>query len=1329
VPATTGGRPSSGTTRQAPGGRVSRPRRTPPRTYAPTPVVHITDTRRTKARRYQAHRAVGRQPTPVVRITDRQRAKTRRYYRRVNRLARELLRQRKAEERRTGGFARAVPLSPRVQESSIFGIGEADIGRFLKSNVTGRQTPLGGFARGIGELAKPGARDLVSLPQNVVVGGYYTGRAAYKAARGDSREGRELWRQFKEMDPVALAVQGRFGESKRQAEQHPLLTLLEVAGPVKGGSRLAGRAVKPRRVDRSVEGTRIREVRREPQGVLGRGVGRGVQRARVERSRRYARRAEEAMRRGELDKADDLQRRSLRADPSRVPDRAIEHQVDVLAEGLSQSIRRPHRAQEAKRVRQALGFKRGRAPEGGEAIGLLARNIAKADPADLRAYLRTLDEQYPKLGPAKARANRRMAGQIRKVLAGKGDLAQLERAARSYAGVANTVERELIAARMLDPEEATRAKLKDYAVRYMGAKWDAQKNALMREVESVIEERVPRTSASRGEFVAGRAKADPRDVPTVASLVTGLTNRRGKPGITRETEHGQKGSVLYEMDRGREAAGQKPLSVSYVYRSENGEPAGVLTILLDPDGKPSLMSIAVDPALRGRGIGKSLVAKAAEEFDPASLRAALDEGGLSEAGAGLVHSVLDANPETRTTKRVTQRPVSTGAIKQHMRSRGIDPESTAFVSERPGGGDSAFNVSSRKAQGVNRRRKTGKGVAQGLIDLAPKRLVEQVVRSRGLVDADRSWKRFISHFGHRNAKGNLNVRKNKPQAEALAANLEATTGREWAVVRVIPWQGRREQLQAVVSDADAEGYVKGGGHPVSEAIEAAAKGDGIQGPWAVVPRAAAQRMVEHAQVYRASGPVARAVTQSFRRTVLPLSTSWLTGNVIEGAVRTAVAGAGPRSWLTYRRVYNQLAVGDPSIRRALRRLPEPQQGSIAEQLLHMTPGGHFGGSLDTMIRVSARQLEGKPLEPLAKAMHRLYEKPGPGTMAKGYRAYSDWVFQTMNSGVEAQFTRAMAGKYIRKELMTRESRYNNQRAIEQGAQGIRNTPEQVGMADYVRRAYGQYDSMPPWARKWVLTYTPFGAWTFNAVKFLYSVLPRDHPMLTAVLAANHQLTEDWRKSHGLDQWAKDAVPPFLQGSIPLPGGKKLRVARYTPFGVMADPLSTVASNVLPQFSGPLMAFRGLDWKGDPLKGGDGKPVTDPYQLAAIGAREFAFASVPGIGLAVRALQKGPRQTFDPFRPIAPKRESSEKNPVDEALDDALEGGGGKSIDDAIDDALKGIRFEAGGTEGARQRAADEAQARFEREQARARHLRFGNTGRNYVPQSQYPTSPRRRVRA
>jgi hypothetical protein len=77
--------------------------------------------------------------------------------------------------------------------------------------------------------------------------------------------------------------------------------------------------------------------------------------------------------------------------------------------------------------------------------------------------------------------------------------------------------------------------------------------------------------------------------------------------------------------------------------------------------------------------------------------------------------------------------------------------------------------------------------------------------------------------------------------------------------------------------------------------------------------------------------------------------------------------------------------------------------------------------------------------------------------------------------------------------------------------------------------YGKYGKFPPGLRRAIANYTPFMAWSLNAVQFMYSVLPKDHPVLTSLIASSNIATEDWRKKHGLK------VDPFALGTARSPG--------------------------------------------------------------------------------------------------------------------------------------------------------------------------------------------------
>jgi hypothetical protein len=620
-------------------------------------------------------------------------------------------------------------------------------------------------------------------------------------------------------------------------------------------------------------------------------------------------------------------------------------------------------------------------------------------------------------------------------------------------------------------------------------------------------------------------------------------------------------------------------------------------------------------------------------------------------------------PENRARVTDAQRAVSAHVlrpeeIEAHARHADRDPDAFAFISQAPRGlGDRAHNVTAYSAPGVSRRSLTGRATTGGLIDAHPERMVDQAVKAQGLVDARNTWARAVATFFLRDRDGEIERFEGTPEqarkkAEEMVLDEDGNpipAAHPMRAVRLNPWMGREGQLARTLEEADREGFVgddvRGGVTPVQEAIEAALKGEG-DGEWGFVPEVVAERIAEHSRVAQSGSPLMRAVGQAFRRTVLPLSPAWLTGNTVEAALRSLFEQAGPRSWLDYRRVYVEMALdedGAGTVRRALRRLPDPKPGSPAESLLHMTPDGHYGGGMDTMIRTTAGQFTNTRLEPLVNAWLRLSNagKAGraAGRVPRAYSAYSDWVMGTLARGIEGQATRAMAGRYMRRHLMSKKDRLNAETAISQAVRGMKETPEQIAMGEWVRKVYGQYESFSPAMRRLTQNYTPFVAWGLNAIRFLYWHMPKDHPVLTGLLASQQRIAEEFLEDEGLSYWAENALPPWLQGSVPLPGGGHLRLMRYTPFGFAADPAGWVAGVVLPQYQGFLMTQHGLDWKGAQLRDKDGEPIDDPYKLGLIGVRETLYALVPGIALGTRLAEDGP-STLNPFRPVEPPPGSS-----------------------------------------------------------------------------------------
>lgn len=606
--------------------------------------------------------------------------------------------------------------------------------------------------------------------------------------------------------------------------------------------------------------------------------------------------------------------------------------------------------------------------------------------------------------------------------------------------------------------------------------------------------------------------------------------------------------------------------------------------------------------------------------------------------------VTDEGPVHPTTGK----PIMAAEIRAHMKAHDV-PE-PSYVTQAPQSGN-AFFVSSGKPPSVAKVKRTGGATVKGTFNANPEVLKEGAARAQGLIDAADGFKATIHEFAHKPSLGKL---KDKKAADAKARELSAETGVEYRPVRLQPFAGRQEQLQALLDRGAGEGLDAQAGtlQPVREAMEGAYRGEDGPGPWALIPRAAADEFTAHLQ-RMGSGPgakVAQLVQQSFRRTVLSTSPTWVAGNVTEAALRMALSKSGPRSLKLGREVLKAVDELSPQLGRELR--------------ARAVGGGHFASADRLHVRRGADQFQGTAIEPLARALHSFWEKPGPKQAAQAWNGWTDLVFRQLNGRLESQFQTAMLGRALRSSgLMDPKLPSLSKTAVDQAARGLLDTNEQAAMGRAVERMYGKYDGFSAGTRWGIAMYTPFIAWTLNAVKFVTDVLPHDHPTVTALVAASEQWSEEWRRDHGLDLFMQEAVPGFLQGSIPVgEGGHQRAPHRFTPFGAFGDPLDTLGKAVLPQYQGILSAFKGEDWKGKEIRKPDGSPG-DVGDNAREAANAFTEATVPLLGIVKRVAEKGPG-SLNPLRATAPAKVRAKAgrpaggDPVQKAIDDALSGGGG-----------------------------------------------------------------------
>jgi hypothetical protein len=576
----------------------------------------------------------------------------------------------------------------------------------------------------------------------------------------------------------------------------------------------------------------------------------------------------------------------------------------------------------------------------------------------------------------------------------------------------------------------------------------------------------------------------------------------------------------------------------------------------------------------------------------------------------------------------------------------------AFISHSSRiGGPGSYNIRADSAKGLPRARRTGTAVLFGTASVGREAMLGSVVKLRNMVTAARSFRNTIEDAAGRDPKRMGGVIAENSSKAALARWNELMTDHETGLprpgqvegvaVRLNPFGGRESQLQRTLFEADEEGFLPGQAHPLTETLQSALRGEDVgSGPWTVIPKAFADRLIEHAGVSRGAPAAVRSLNNAFRKAILPWSPTWITGNLVEGGVRATVAGWRPGDAALEERVLANWAKLD---------------ADKAERFALSIGSGHFGSVPNWTVRATANSIHGGQ-----RAMHEVAEKILEAERlgkpvrwgADAIRGYTNFMMETVNGTLESGIKHGMVGTAMRQYLLPRDLGAKTAEAAEAIAQELHRNPAAAEeMVRLVQRMYGAYEHFSPDMRKILTVWTPFGAWVFNAVKFLTTVLPADHPGLVALMAANDSATRQYRRDNGLDATLagdknSGQVPPFLTGSIPTPAwyarltgtekGAPLRLARYTPLGLLTDPTSSIASSFIPQL--PLEALQGRDFTGRELRNKDGSPFDSSQQIAYF-TQQFVLSTTPAFGLMVRVGQRGPG-ALNPLQPVARKKQQS-----------------------------------------------------------------------------------------
>lgn len=548
---------------------------------------------------------------------------------------------------------------------------------------------------------------------------------------------------------------------------------------------------------------------------------------------------------------------------------------------------------------------------------------------------------------------------------------------------------------------------------------------------------------------------------------------------------------------------------------------------------------------------------------------------------------------------------SSGKVVSTAELRRMNEGSTpSYISQGPNarGARNFYVASAREPQAVGRPR-TGTAVREGTLDTHPETVRAAAQRQENLAQAAENFRKAIGDAAVRDRPGEVRP-ETYARAQQRAANMTQQTGVKYQAVPFSPWNITKEHRQGMLESINQDSP-KATGHlldSIRDELNPDNNRRSTSGSFVVVPETVARRMSEHASVLNPGdfGKVAQAFRSSFSRTVLSVSPSPSIGNLIEAGFRMGVSRAGYVSARTMKRVLDQMT---PEERAAFQdRVFGAGPVTVRARSRHFDPA----------------QLSEGHLQDVARGWGALKRAPVARQLTGAWNQWNHFITSWVNGKIERGAQYAMVGKAIRDSGLLGDSTLRlSDKAFEQAARGLTNTPEQNQLAKVLVRDFGKYDGFSPNQRRLIANYTPFLAWWMSAARFIGG-MPIERPLLTALLAANTRATQDSQALAGL--------PDYLRGSAEI-GSTRWQVSRNTPFGAFANPIGNMGQLILPQIITPIYNSQGLDWKGDPL------PDQSQQGRAKTIVQSLLESSVPAYAAPSRAIDyaKNPAKLLNPIR--------------------------------------------------------------------------------------------------
>lgn len=671
----------------------------------------------------------------------------------------------------------------------------------------------------------------------------------------------------------------------------------------------------------------------------------------------------------------------------------------------------------------------------------------------------------------------------------------------------------------------------------------------------------------------------------------------------------------------------------------------------------------------------------ADEASYADIKREMADPELSNQERGTLLGRLSRLRSQNQTLDEHGNPLSTEQIHAHAREHGYDPELWSYLShetKRPEGmrPSGYYSPPTDRPTRLSKKR-TGAGVRHGTFDFSYDAVVQSAIKSRTLADQTKNFEHFANRVGLRQPNGDAflgtqQARHFAEHPEDYGAKLPHVPG-GYVPLRLTPFLSRKEVLDAVsglgqnkaedlgpediteLLDAEShggEGFMR---DALAEALKNG-KDPAKDGPVVLVPKVIAQRFEEHFQKSSTGEKFAQAANTAFKGAILPTSIKWFAGNAIDNwIIRGLGTGLTPLDIRTGKQ-FGEL-------------INEHNDPEVATRTIEsIITGGVYGSVPKMQPYRDATQFETSRLYPLVKGAHDLLQAPGVKTVADSYRAYRDAVFHLDGKYVEQLPQYAELSRTARKELGLTRRRWRKAIATQEPAvinlaKGFRN-PDQIDhFAKSVERVFGNWGKNGPAAKRFLNNYAPFWQWARAATKFAVVTLPKDHPVLTGLLAASQQMTREEREKLGFDLFSPDRLPTFLQGGLPNPleAGGVLDTQGLTTFGEFGNYPEAIGSNFLPPLlQNAYLASIGVKWDGDKLQNSEGGPANEleAAKAAIFGTAESFF---PFLNLGKSVQKHGTLEGLNPARAYDAESVESQRQPREEIsvpVNPSSSGGGG-----------------------------------------------------------------------